>query len=170
MKKYLESVSMMGDNLVDKRIAPLMALVDTDFQQAAGDLIVVARGLLSLSDAALLARTPDGRLTLWTSDSRICLDRARVLTGDPVLRPAVVAFDLAARQLLGRLATAPAMGAAVTLVTDGTGLTLTHDRPTSDPAWLFDLAGCDGHALPVLPMATDGIWPMLAAMDRPTVH
>lgn len=161
---------MMGDELVDKRIAPLMALVDIDFQQAAGDLIVVARGLLSLSDAALLARTPDGRLTLWNADSRICPERDRVLTGDPVLRPAVVAFDLAARQLLARLATAPGMGAAVTLVTDGTGLMLTHDRPTSDPTWLLGLAGRDGHALPVLPMATDGIWPMLAARDRPTLH
>lgn len=161
---------MTGDELVDKRIAPLMALVDTDFQQAAGDLIVVARGLLSLSDAALLARTPDGRLTLWTSDSQICLDRARALTGDPVLRPAVVAFDLAARQLLARLATAPTMGTAVTLVTDGTGLTLTHDLPTGDPAWLFGLARRNGHALPVLPMAADGIWPMLVAMDRPTLH
>lgn len=161
---------MTGDELVDKRIAPLMALVDTDFQQAAGDLIVVARGLLSLSDAALLARTPEGGLTLWTAESRLCLDRARALTGDPVLRPAVVAFDLAARQLLARLATAPTIDPAVTLVTDGTGLTLTHDRPSGHPSWLRDLAGQNGHALPVLPMAADGLWPMIAARDRPTLH
>ena len=162
---------------------PIEALPTTDaaFRRAVADIALLAGGVMAGVDASLLAvpvpsgsRDDDMPLTLWNGRLAPCADRADAVAGAAIFSPVVESICLAADALFARLSTWRWTGARVPglcIVTDGSGALLAYRQPgdPGDAAWLLGLAGRNGGAIQLLPLAEDGIWSLITA-EAATIH
>lgn len=148
--------------------------LDPRFRRVVQDIATLSWGLLAVTGSPLLALAvpSDGwpldlPILLWNQRLAPHEQGSRDLCASAPTAPALDALCVAADELFLMLQAAqicPAGTAAVSIVTDGTGVALTADLPIAGPAdagWLLTLAGNDGRATTVLPMADDGIWALL---------
>jgi hypothetical protein len=144
-----------------------LPITDRSFAEAASDIALIGGGLLMLHDAPLLAVSlpsdgwqTDWPLMVWNAALDPCEDSVRAVCETPLTGPALEALCLAADALHDRLVAwrwSDVDVRGLCAVTDGTGLAIGR---------IADLTKGLLHAAPrvtpVLPMATDGLWALLA--------
>lgn len=174
----------MAPEFIGDRSSTIVARLEARFCRAIADIATLSGGFLASSDAPLMALAvpSDGwgdaaPLLVW--DQRLAPrdDIGRDLCAATLFGPALDALCLAADDLFDILEDAricPAGATGISVITDGTGVALTAEIPdaaTADARWLLALAGREGRAATVLPMASDGIWGLLTLQsDTASIH
>jgi hypothetical protein len=144
-----------------------LPIADRLFLEAANDIALIGGGLLMLRDAPLMAVSlpSDGwqtqwPLMIWNANLAPCEDHVRAVCRDAMTGPAIEALCLSADALHDRL-TAWAWRdvdvRGLCAVTDGTGLAI--GRISDLTKGLLHAAP---RVTPILPMANDGLWALLA--------
>jgi hypothetical protein len=144
-----------------------LPITDDLFARAASDIALIGGGLLMLHDAPLMAVSlpsdgwqTDSPLMIWNAALDPCEDSVRAVCEAPLTGPALEALCLAADALHDRLIAWRWQGVDVRglcAITDGTGLAIGR---ISD--LMKGLLHAAPRVTPVLPMATDGLWALLA--------
>ena len=153
---------------------------DPDFLRAIDDVALLASGLIASTDAAMLTiAVPSDRwgadvpMVVWNQGLDGCRARVRTLTEEPMYGAAFDALCIAADALFSRLETwrwDDAAAPGLCLVTDGTGVVLSPERPPADAnaGWLLDMVRSGNTTVARAPDA-DGPWSLITAKSG-TVH
>ncbi len=164
----------MTASAMELPVCRTLPITDRLFAEAAGDIALIGGGLLMLHDAPLMAVSlpSDGwqtpwPLMIWNTALSPCEAHVRAVCESPRTGPALEALCLAADALHDRLsawAWADVDVRGLCAVTDGTGLAI--GRIADLTKGLLHAAG---RVTPVLPMAADGLWSLLAEVAEDAV-
>lgn len=163
------------------RPAALLPIADADFARAVEDVALIASGLTQSIDASMLAIAlpsesggNEARLMMWSNNVVACPVLSRKIAEVPMFAPAIAALCRAADDLFATLTAwqwhdvnAPGLS----LVTDGTGMILSAERPPAgaDSAWLIGMMRPPRRSIVIRAPRRDSLWSLL--MEPPkTMH